>query len=168
MSERHEEASSAMPDVTVRPARQEDLNVPVRLMAGVQSLHAQALPGVFRRELDENAARAVFANALHEDRVFLAERMRLPVGYLWLAIVERAADAAMPERRFAYINHIGVVPEARRLGGGRALMEAARAEARATGVAEIGVDWWHFNVPAAAFFARLGFEPRRHVAFAHL
>ena len=105
-----------MPDVTVRLARPDDLEALVRLMAAVQVLHADALPDVFRAELDEAAARTMLANALREDRVFVAERMRSAAGYAWLAFVERAADAAMRERRFAYINHIGVVPDLRGRG----------------------------------------------------
>ena len=157
-----------MPDVTVRLATPDDLEALVRLMAAVQVLHADALPDVFRAELDEAAARTMLANPLREDRVFVAERMRSAVGYAWLAFVERAADVAMRERRFAYINHIGVVPDLRGRGIGRALVAAAREEAAARDVVEIGVDWWHFNAAAGAFFARVGFEPRRHVAFARL
>ena len=157
-----------MPEVMVRLARPEDLAELLRLMACVQALHADALPGVFRADLDDRAARAMFATALREDRVFVAGRSGNVAGYLWLAFVERSADAAMREQRFAYINHVGVVPELRGIGVGRALVAAARAEAVAGGVAEIGVDWWHVNVPAAGFFARMGFELRRHVAFARL
>lgn len=43
---------------------------------------------------------------------------------------------------------------------------AARDRFAASGVAEMGVDYWAFNSGAARFFARHGFVPRRHIAFA--
>jgi ribosomal protein S18 acetylase RimI-like enzyme len=159
-----------MRDIAVRRAAGADLDTLVRLMAQVQALHAAAQPDVFRAELDAEAARAMFAGALASDadRVFVANRTGAPAGYLWLALVERPADPAMPARRFAYVNHIGVAAEARGQGIGRALVEAARGDAMAAGVREIGVDYWDFNAAAAAFFARVGFVPRRHIAFAPL
>jgi GNAT superfamily N-acetyltransferase len=156
--------------VVVRAAGEADLYRLVRLMAHVQAVHAAARPDLFRRRLDRRGATAMFAAALAADceRLLLAEAAGEAVGYAWLALVDRPGDPATRARRFAYLNHVGVAPGARGRGVGRALVEAGRGWASAAGLREIGVDYWAFNTSAAGFFARLGFTPERHIAFASL
>lgn len=54
---------------------------------------------------------------------------------------------------------MGVVPEMRRRGVGRALLRAAMAEAKAQGAGEMFLEVADSNAPARSLYAREGFEP---------
>ena len=68
---------------------------------------------------------------------------------------------SFPGVRRLLVDHIGVAPEARRQGMGRALLGAARGLASELDCAEILLDTWEANHAAHAFFAANGFAVRR-------
>lgn len=80
--------------------------------------------------------------------IFVAERAGAVLGFVWL--VARGAF-----NRSAYIQLIGVHPDARASGVGRALMEFAEARAESHDVFLLVSD---FNVDAQKFYARLGYR----------
>ncbi len=80
--------------------------------------------------------------------IFVAERASAVIGFVWL--VARGAF-----NRSAYIQLIGVRPEARSGGVGRALMEFAEARAESRDIFLLVSD---FNTDAQKFYARLGYK----------
>lgn len=81
--------------------------------------------------------------------IFVAERAGGVLGFVWL--VARGAF-----NRSAYIQLIGVRPDARTGGVGRALMEFAEAQATTRDMFLLVSD---FNTDAQNFYARLGYKP---------
>jgi ribosomal protein S18 acetylase RimI-like enzyme len=79
--------------------------------------------------------------------IFVAERAGEALGFLWL--VARGAF-----NRSAYVQLIGVRPESRTGGVGRALMQFAEARASSRDLFLLVSD---FNTEAQAFYARLGY-----------
>jgi ribosomal protein S18 acetylase RimI-like enzyme len=63
----------------------------------------------------------------------------------------------------AWIGGVGVVPEERRHGVGRLLMEAVHDQARARGVERVWLEVIVDNTPAIALYERLGYERVRDV-----
>jgi ribosomal protein S18 acetylase RimI-like enzyme len=53
---------------------------------------------------------------------------------------------------------MAVLPEARRRGGGRTLLEAAIEHARASGSHKLSLEVWTDNAPAISLYASAGFE----------
>lgn len=70
----------------------------------------------------------------------------------------KVSEAVGGEER-AHVADVAVSEGTRRLGVGRALMEAAEAWAREQRLAVIGLDVWSTNEPAIAFYSRLGYRP---------
>jgi ribosomal protein S18 acetylase RimI-like enzyme len=93
-------------------------------------------------------------------RWWLALSEGRPVGVLLLSEV--------PEWAALDVAYVGVVPEARGRGHGRALMHRALAEARADGVARLTLSVDVRNRPAWALYTDMGFTPndRREVFLA--
>jgi ribosomal protein S18 acetylase RimI-like enzyme len=82
----------------------------------------------------------------------------------WLARTDGGEAAVlllteMPESGDWEVAYVGVVPEARRRGVGRALMLHALVEARAAGVGRLTLSVDARNQPAWALYRGLGFEP---------
>jgi GNAT superfamily N-acetyltransferase len=70
-----------------------------------------------------------------------------------------------PEQQFhteagaaPFAHQLGVDPDVRRRGLGRALLEAVEADAVAWGADRVTIDTWSFNATAQAFFASCGYE----------
>ena len=69
-----------------------------------------------------------------------------------------------PERRACEVTYIGVVPEARRRGLGRAMMQAAFVQAREAACDHVEVAVDAANSHAIALYRQLGFHPVRQYA----
>ncbi len=95
-----------------------------------------------------------YLNGLRGDELLVAVRDGEPVGFLCALPREDAG------RRVRVIDLIGVAPEAQRSGAGRALVRAfhERAAGRCDSV-EVGTQ--AANVPAIAFYERLGYVAAR-------
>lgn len=152
----------------IRDAEDGDLDALLALLIEVQAVHANALPDIFRSDLDADAAKRMFRENLVKQghTVLVAEDAGQPVGYIWFEIFDRPANFYHHPRRVGYIHHIGVSEFVRRQGVGRALVEAVRLRLARAGFSEVGVDYWAFNTRASQFFASLGFQPQRHIAVA--
>ena len=147
--------------MTVRRATAEDAALLAALNLHLQAWHAAHYPDVFLAEPDPLAVRAWFAERLADPSVAAFLVGDLPQGYALCSFQVRAANAFSPAVSRLMVDHIAVVPGARRKGHGSALMAAARALARDLGVNEILLDTWADNTEAHAFFRAQGFAPRR-------
>jgi ribosomal protein S18 acetylase RimI-like enzyme len=131
------------------------------LNAHVQAWHAAHYPEVFFARPDPQGLVGWFADRL-ADPACTAFLVGDPaVGYVLCSYQSREASVVSPAIRRLLIDHIAVAPDARRLGLGRTLLEAARGLARDLHADEILLDTWEANTEAQAFFRAAGFSPRR-------
>ena len=115
---------------TVRRATQEDVNVLARFRYDFRAR---------RRAASENEkdflARCVawMRPRLRGDsrwRVWLLEEAGVPIGNLWVQIIEKIPNPGDESELHAYVSNVFVVPEHRNRGGGAMLLDAAIAECR--------------------------------------
>jgi ribosomal protein S18 acetylase RimI-like enzyme len=127
--------------VTIRPLAHTDVADIARWVA--------ATPLWQRYSVTEASFAERLANGLASGAtIFVAERAGTVFGFVWL--VERGAF-----NRSAYIQLIGVRPETRGGGVGRALMEFAEAHAQLRDMFLLVSD---FNIDAQRFYERLGYR----------
>jgi len=145
----------------LRQAHPEDAATVAALCAHVQSWHAAHYPAVFHASPDHVALAEHFAERLTDPNVtcFLAGDPAL--GYALCILQERPVSVFSPTTRRLMIDHIGVVPQARRHGIGAKLLQAARDHARDLHCDEVLLDTWEANHAAHAFFEANGFAVRR-------
>ncbi|GAA1118682.1 GNAT family N-acetyltransferase [Arthrobacter flavus] len=144
---------------TVRIATRDDLDDLVGLGLGIQELHANGRPDLFR-DPDPDALREFLALKLSdESTVLIARDEGQALGYL---LAEHTTRPANPFRRSSssfYVHHIAVVATAQHKGVGKLLMDAAVKIAQDNGAAAIRLDSWQFNSQAHGFFESQGFAP---------
>jgi len=92
--------------------------------------------------------------------LFLARAEGRGVGGATVAVGTPGLDMLEGRSDLAVLWDIRVAPSARGQGVGRALFEAARAWALASGCRELKVETQNINVPACRFYAALGFQLR--------
>ena len=81
------------------------------------------------------------------------------VGTLWFAVQERAGE------KVAYVYDISIRPQHQRQGRGTAVFAALEREARARGLAAIGLHVFGHNTGAQALYDKLGYEATNIVMF---
>lgn len=147
--------------IPVRPATAADAGTLARLNAHVQGWHAAQYPETFFAVPDPVGLVAYYEGRLAEPgcTAFLAGDT--PEGYALCSLQARDASVFSPAIRRLLVEQIGVAPDARRRGIGRALMQAARDLAGLLQVDEIVLDTWEANHEAHGFFRSEGFSPCR-------
>lgn len=146
--------------VRIRRASVADIEVLTELNLLVQQLHVDHEPQVFCNPSVEDVA-SWFRGVLGEDGSFaalLAVVDEETVGYALFEVVDRPAGTFTRAARLLYIHQIGVRPESRGQGVGRALLERVGREGLDAGASRIGLDTWAFNRDAIGFFEACGFD----------
>ncbi|CAN7190454.1 MULTISPECIES: GNAT family N-acetyltransferase [Microbacterium] len=143
----------------VRRATTADIDRLSALNAGVQLLHAEGRPDLFR-EPEPEALRAFLAEQLAEGAIVLIADVDGAVGgYILAEVNARPANPFRHASKSLYVHHIAVDPGQRRQGVGQQLMDAAVAIGRAEDVDAVRLDSWSFNHDAHTFFEAMGFTP---------
>jgi len=145
--------------MTIRPATVLDVDSLVLLNDEVQSLHAAAIPSLFRARPPAAEVVGAFRAAIEDPAAvwLLAEDGR-PCGFLHAQFQERRENWCRPALRVCYIHQIGVHSQWRRKGIARQLVAAIVEEAEKRGFVRIELDVWSFNQNAREAFRRLGFQ----------
>jgi ribosomal protein S18 acetylase RimI-like enzyme len=145
--------------MSVRRATEADLDRLSALSVGIQQLHADGRPDLFRAP-DRDALRAFLAERLASGAIVLvADRDDTPAGYLLAEISARPANPFRYASAVLYVHHIAVDPTLQRRGVGQHLMDAAVAIGHAENADAVRLDSWFFNEEAHAFFEAEGFAP---------
>jgi ribosomal protein S18 acetylase RimI-like enzyme len=133
--------------IEIRRGELADVDALVALHEEVHALHLAARPDQFK-VADSGSIEARFRELLGsaDARVWVATSSGSVVGHavnIWCDI-----------------DQIGVASAHRRRGIARALIQAAVADARASGYDEVELSSWAFNTEAHEAFRRLGFVPK--------
>jgi GNAT superfamily N-acetyltransferase len=146
---------------TIRRAVVGDEQTLATLNGFVHDLHLRQNPTYFRPAEPEEVA-AWFRGVLESPtvRIWIADALARPVGYVSVFWHERAQNPFCRERRWLEIDQVGVHPERRRQGVGRALVHVVLQAARDEGIADVELSSWVFNSDAHEAFRRLGFTPK--------
>jgi ribosomal protein S18 acetylase RimI-like enzyme len=145
----------------LRPATSQDFELFRELNAEVQSLHAEAVPNLFKPASEMSLSQADFDKLIAnpEMKITIAESEDgKALGYVFTQILNRPENPYRYGSKMLYINHLAVRTEARKQGVGKALMIHAVAEGKASGISRIELDVWSFNEKAVSVFKNFGFE----------
>lgn len=96
---------------------------------------------------------------LHPDsrwRVWLLEEDGVPIGNLWVQVIEKIPNPGAESELHAYVSNVFVLPEHRNKGGGALLLDAAVAECRSFHVDTMFL--WP-SEESRPLYARHGFAP---------
>ncbi|QPZ38635.1 GNAT family N-acetyltransferase [Paramicrobacterium chengjingii] len=145
--------------MSVRRAAESDLDRLSALSVGIQQLHAEGRPDLFRAP-DREALRTFLADQLASGAIVLiADLDGTAAGYLLAEISARPANPFRHASKSLYVHHIAVDPAMQRRGIGKQLMDAAVTIGRAENVDAVRLDSWSFNHDAHTFFESEGFAP---------
>jgi GNAT superfamily N-acetyltransferase len=149
--------------VTVRAATVKDLETVVALRVALLREHGDN--PVYRRLRSDVVARArrLFTQQLNSpgEVTFLAERGGQPIGIL--RCVESAGSPLLHPPHYAYVSSVYVLPDERRTGVLRALMEHAEAWAREAGLDEFRLHSVATSTATNSAWDALGFEVVEHL-----
>lgn len=144
---------------TIRVARRDDYQGVCAVISELDILHAEALPGFFRRFDDPARSLEWFTDAVENPEALLlvAEHEGKIVGVL-SGLVRQNPDLPMfVPRRWLQVDNVAVLDADRQMGIGRALMHHAHAWAQEHDLAAVELTVWEFNQDALAFYEKLGY-----------
>jgi diamine N-acetyltransferase len=147
-----------MMQTRIRRAVDDDGDALSLLSAEIQAMHAEAVPWRFKRPAPDifPPEEVIALLGLPENHFFVAEVDGSAVGYVYAAIVKRSETTGQYALEVVYVHHLYVRPAFRRLGIGRALLDAVRSVGAEQGIARLALDVWTFNEEARAFFRGYG------------
>jgi ribosomal protein S18 acetylase RimI-like enzyme len=144
-----------------RRATADDYDALMALLHDADELHAQLLPGYFRRPTRPARSRAELSRILNalDEIVYVVdgEAGAGLAGLVHAQIYDTPPQPALVQRRRCHIDNLVVAPRARRQGIGRALVDASGAWARSKGAEELLLTVWNGNEAAERFYESLGF-----------
>lgn len=151
--------------IAVRRATSEDAPAIASVTAQVQELHARSYPLLFKANVPPSALEDAALQYLNDEsqRVLVAVRAGVVVGYARLEVQHRTQTVVKFARSELYIHELGVDDAARASGVGTALVEHILGIARAEDIVRIGVDVFVRNTEAQHFYESRGFTVEREV-----
>jgi ribosomal protein S18 acetylase RimI-like enzyme len=146
--------------MNIRRATTSDVPALVALNRTVQSMHADALPEIYRRDAPDAVVERAFTALIEAPSSYwLLAEQKEPIGFLSSEFRDQEESWCKMVRRVCYLAGIVVVPRFQQKGVARALVAELKREVEHRGVQCVELDVWAFNGTAAQAFARLGFRP---------
>ena len=149
-------------EVTVRFAREEDLDRVNELRRQVNDLHVAGKPEVFKPGFPE--ALRGYIHVIWEDaqkEIVVAETEGTVCGFAVLSHIVRPENPYMFARDYLDIDEFCVDEPFRRRGAASAMIRFIRDFAREKGFGRIELNMWEFNRDALAFYETSGFTTYR-------
>ncbi len=148
--------------VTVRFAREADLERVNELRKQVNDLHVAGKPEVFKPGFCDELRD--YIHVIWEDpqkEIVVAEQAGKICGFAILNHINRPENPFMFERDFLDIDEFGVDENSRRQGAASAMIRFIRDWAREQGFGRLELNMWTFNRGALAFYEAAGFKTYR-------
>ncbi|MBN34975.1 MAG: hypothetical protein CMM46_09400 [Rhodospirillaceae bacterium] len=145
--------------LTLRAAREDDLDAYFTIFREVQELHVAERPDLFQPAELTDAFRHHFADAVKQNHkeIVIAWLGDEPVGAVHYEFSSLDPTGVyLIDHPMVWIESIGVVPQLRRKGISQALIALVREVAARHGIADIGLEVWSFNEAARAAFEASG------------
>jgi len=146
-----------MNQLTLRPAREQDLPFLSDLLYQVQKVHSDARPDLFRaggKKYSDAEVLAILRNPLTP--VFVAEKDRQILGYAFCIHREERDSSCLTDIKTLYIDDLCVNEAARGEKVGTALYEYVLNYAREKGYYNVTLNVWADNQKALHFYEKLG------------
>lgn len=143
----------------IRAGRKDDYDATCRLMDGLDALHRERLPWLFKAPDSPPRTPAFFADLLAraDCAVFMAESSAGVIGAAF-GFMRSAPDFPIfIDQRYGVIDGLVVEAAWRRAGVGRQLMQAVEAWALAGGAAWVELNVYELNPDARRFYEALGY-----------
>jgi GNAT superfamily N-acetyltransferase len=149
----------------IRVASRNDHGAYNRLIMEVDTLHAREAPRYFQVPEPPGRAEDYFASFINDPGqiVFLAVEEGQALGQIHLELQHPGDLPILVKRVVVRVTDIVVAAGHRRQGIGHALMDQAKAWARAQGADELSLSVSAFNQGAARMYEAEGFRPIRSV-----
>ena len=167
--DREPKPSRDQASVTVRFARDGDLDQVHVLRKQVNDLHVAGKPEVFRPGFCDELRD--YIHAIMEDpnkAIVVAEASGKICGFAVLNHIVRPENPFMFERDFLDIDEFGVDESCRRIGVASAMVRFIREYAREKGYPRLELNMWEFNRGALAFYEAADFKTFRRYMEIHL
>ena len=149
-------------EVTVRFAREEELEQVNVLRKQVNDLHVAGKPEVFKPGFcDElrDYIHVIWNNP--QEKIVVAELDGKIAGFAVLNHIHRPENPFMFERDFLDIDEFAVDESCRRRGAATAMVRFIRDFAKENGFSRVELNMWEFNRSALAFYEAVGFTTYR-------
>ena len=142
----------------IRRAELDDLDTLVSLNGMVQALHVSAEPASYRRAGNEQR-HEVLRQWLEGPgkEIWIAELQGHVAGYMIFKELHREETPFTPPRGWLYVDQLGVLPEHRGEGVGRALMRHAEERARELKLDKVTLHVRAANPEAIRFYEAIGY-----------
>jgi len=145
----------------VREAQPGDFEAICELFQEVDELHAELLPGFFRKPRRGTRTREALRRIVDsndEAILVVLEPIDAVAGLVHVQIYDTPAVQLMVPKRRAHIDNLVVLEALRRRGLGGRLLEAASRWAKSKGAEEVLLTVWEGNRAAERFYERMGFR----------
>ena len=160
--DREQQTAREKAPVTVRFAREEDLERVNELRRQVNDVHVAGKPEVFKPGFTDELRDYLFViRDDPEKRIVVAEQEGKVCGFAILNHINKPENPFMFERDFLDIDEFGVDERSRRRGVAGAMIRFIREWAKEQGFRRIELNMWSFNRGALAFYEAAGFETYR-------
>lgn len=151
-----------IPFLTIRPARISDAPALEVLFEALDEQHRHARPHIFRKPPAARRELIWLEETIQgpDSAILLMEATDQRIIALAVLAVRVVAEVPVrPARQYVEIIELVVAAEARHMGAGRRLIDAAEAWARERDIPALEVSAWAFNRDAIEFYKHIGFEP---------
>ena len=161
-SDREPQPARGTAPVTVRFARDEDLERVNELRKQVNDLHVEGKPEVFKPGFSDELRDYLYAIRKNpEQQIVVAEQEGKVRGFAILNHINKPENPFMFERDFLDIDELCVDKNSRRQGIAGEMIRFIRSWAKEQGYKRIELNMWSFNRGALAFYEAAGFETYR-------
>ena len=148
--------------MTVRFARENELERVNELRKQVNDLHVKGRPDIFKPGFSEELADHVYTIRNDPDqKIIVAERDDILCGFAVLHHIRKPENPFMFERDFLDIDEFCVDEAFRRTGVATEMIAFIRSYAKTQGFDRIELNMWEFNGDALAFYEAAGFKTYR-------
>ncbi|UOY92568.1 GNAT family N-acetyltransferase [Ectobacillus sp. JY-23] len=149
----------------MRIIRTKDHEQIARLNETVQTLHANLYPEVFQPYQYEEVAVFFKEMVKKPEMVFLVLVDKKDIGYAWVEVKHRPANAFKKAEATLYIHQISIHADVHGKGYGSALLAAIEELAREERMKRIDLDYWIDNTQARMFYEKRGFQLHRQMVY---